>query len=537
MNGPVDRTPASPAEPRRHPMGLSDLLAGQPVMLPGADPVISGVVLDSRRVRPGDLYVGLPGTTRHGAEFAAVAAAAGALAILTDAAGSELAGSAGLPVAIADDPRMAMAIASRRLYGDPARSMISFGVTGTNGKSTTVLMLASALEGSGRLVGSIGTLGFLIGGEPLEMARSTITTPESPDLQLILALMRERGADTMAMEVSSHALVLQRVAGIAFDVVGFTNLGRDHLEFHKTMDAYFAAKAKLFTPEYARHAVINGDDAAGRRLLDQAARLGLPAVSVGFGDDCAYRIAAWHPEGLGSTFTLVHPAGSITGTICLPGDYNVRNAATALAMIDQAGLDMTAALPGLARAVIPGRMQPVELSGAAPAGRAAPRVYVDFAHTPQAVASALSALDHPDRKGRSRVVAVLGAGGDRDPDKREPMGQAAARGADVVVVTDDNPRSEDPAAIRARVLAGARAAIDAAEPGTRLAGVELVDGGDRRRAIGLALRLARAYDSVAVLGKGHERTQQLADKTIDFDDVEVVREQWSLLVADAGGAT
>ncbi|MDI9627136.1 MAG: UDP-N-acetylmuramoyl-L-alanyl-D-glutamate--2,6-diaminopimelate ligase [Acidobacteriota bacterium] len=510
---------------------LSDLLAGLGVRLPPQDPPIQGLTFDSRRAHPGDLYVGLPGTQSHGAVFASAAQAAGAVALLTDAEGSRLIGEATLPVAVADDPRTAMAFASCRFYDYPTRALISFGVTGTNGKSTTVLMLASALDGAGRCVGSIGTLGFRLGGQPLRLDRTTITTPESPDLQSMLAVMRDGGADTMAMEVSSHALALRRVAGIKFDVVGFTNLGRDHLEFHHTMAEYFAAKAQLFTPEYASRAVINGDDEAGLRLLDQTRQLGLAAVSVGFGPDCVYRVVEWHPEGTGSSFTLVHPAGTLTATICLPGDYNVRNAATALAMIDQAGLDMSAALPGLARAVIPGRMQPVELT--APDGRGAPRVYVDFAHTPQAVASALGALNHLAQTS-ARVIAVLGAGGDRDPDKREPMGRAAVEGADVVVVTDDNPRSEDPAAIRSRVLSGARATVEQAPQGSRTARVECLDGGERSSAIGLALRLARPGDAVAILGKGHERTQQLADRTIDFDDVAVVREQWAEIIA--GGA-
>ncbi len=226
-------------------------------------------------------------------------------------------------------------------------------------------------------------------------------------------------------------------------------------------------------------------------------------------------------------FTLVHPSGELTARIALPGDYNVRNAATALAMIDQAGLSMADCLPGLATAVIPGRMEPVHL------GPDAPHVYVDFAHTPQAVASSLAALADT-RDDERRVIAVLGAGGDRDPDKREPMGEAAALASDVVVVTDDNPRSEDPAAIRARVLAGALAVVTGAEAGSRLAGVELVDGGERRAAIRTALQAARPGDAVAILGKGHERTQQLADRTIDFDDVAVVQQEWAALTG--GGA-
>lgn len=499
-------------------MSLSGLLAGLAVELPTADPQISGVVLDSRRVGAGDLYVGLVGTAHHGAAFAAAAARAGAVAVLTDAEGAELAAESGLPVAVAADAREAMAVAAARCNGHPARSMTCFGVTGTNGKSTTVLMLAAALDGAGYRCGSIGTLGVLLRGEQLPMYTSTITTPEAPDLQQMLAQLSQSGVDTLAMEVSSHALALHRVTGIRFDVVGFTQLGRDHLDFHRTMDDYFAAKARLFTHGNARRAVINGDDDSGRALLARCAEIDLPAVAVGFGDHCDYRIAAWAPDGSGVRFTLEHPGGSLDAKLSLPGDYNVRNAALALAMIDQAGLEMGPALPGLARAIIPGRMQPVELPGPS-----APKVYVDFAHTPQAIASALSAIEHPDRSGR--IIAVLGAGGDRDPDKREPMGEAAARGADVLIVTDDNPRSEDPAAIRQRVLAGAQPIAD----------TDTIDGGDRRSAIRTALALASPGDAVAILGKGHEKTQQLAHETVEFDDVAVAHQEWAKLVDRSGG--
>ncbi len=507
-------------EPRTIPQPISKLLAGLPVQLPEEDPVIDRVSFDSRRVGPGDLYVGLPGTRNHGAAFAAAAHQAGAVALLTDSDGARLAADSGLPMAVCEQLRAAMAIAATRSWGNPASQMTSFGVTGTNGKSTTVLMLASALGAAAHRVGSIGTLGFLIDGEPVEIEHSTITTPESPDLQAIFATFVADGVDALAMEVSSHALELDRVGGVRFDVVGFTNLGRDHLDFHRTMDAYYHAKAKLFTPDHARRAVINADDQYGRALLAQASELGVPAASVGMGDDCDYRVTSWHPHAQGSIFTLLHEGRSIEAEICLPGEYNVRNAATALAMIDQAGFDVTAVLPGLATAVIPGRMQPVRLDG-----EEAPHVYVDFAHTPQAIASALSAFGHPGFKDR-RVIAVFGAGGDRDPDKRPLMGQAGVAGADLVVVTDDNPRSEDPAAIRAQILAGARAAVAAAAPGSHESQVEILDGGDRASAIEQALRLAHRDDVVVILGKGHEHTQQLADRTIDFDDLLVAHDRW-----------
>lgn len=525
----VEQPAPTQHEPQTCPQPLSQLLAGLAVQLPDVDPVINKVSFDSRRVRPGDLYIGLPGTRSHGAAFAEAARDLGAVALLTDERGAELARDQGLPMAVCTDLRLAMAIAAARIWGHPARRMTSFGVTGTNGKSTTVLMLAAALDAAGHRVGSIGTLGFLVGGQPVEVEHSTITTPESPDLQAIIATLAARGADVLAMEVSSHALSLNRVTGIGFDVVGFTNLGRDHLEFHHTMEAYYQAKAQLFTPGYAKRAVINADDESGRRLLAQAAELGLPAASVGMAEDCDYRIVAWRPRDQGSTFTLLHDRVAIEAFTCLPGEYNVRNAATALAMIDQAGYEVTAALPGLATAVIPGRMQPVPLEGAD-----APHVYVDFAHTPQAIASALSAFSHPGFADR-RVIAVFGAGGDRDPDKRELMGQAGVGGADLVVVTDDNPRSEDPAAIRARVLAGARGAIASAAPGSHAAAVEVLDGGDRASAITQALRLAHPGDAVVILGKGHERTQQLADKTIDFDDLSAAQDSWTQIIQTPGG--
>lgn len=504
---------------------LSQLCAGLDATLPAADPLISGVVLDSRRVGAGDLYVGLPGRAHHGAEFASQARDAGAAALLTDAAGAGLAAEVGLPIVQVADPRRAMATVAARCHGHPARRMLSFAVTGTNGKSTTVLLLASALASAGRLVASIGTLGFRLGDQALPLATSTVTTPEAPDLQAMLEVMVDRGADTMAMEVSSHALALHRVAGIRFDVAAFTNLGRDHLDFHASMADYFAAKAKLFTTEYARRVVLNVDDEAGVRLRSQASQLGLEAVGVGFDEAADYRIVEWTPEGTGSRFELRHPGGRLSARTALPGEYNVRNAATALAMVDQAGLDMAAALPGLATAVIPGRMEPVELAAD---NDQAPRVYVDFAHTPQAVASALGALTGP-----GRVVAVLGAGGDRDPEKRGPMGAAAVAGADVVVVTDDNPRSEDPAVIRAAVIAGAQAAQAAAAAGSRAATAQIIDGGGRRAAIRLALELAAAGDAVAILGKGHEKTQQLADQTIEFDDVQVAKHAWAQIEAGA----
>lgn len=473
-------------------------------LVPGASGVLRGVTLDSRRVRPADLYVGLPGAATHGARFARDAAAAGAAAVLTDAQGAELARDAGIPVAVVDDPRAAMAEVAAAVYGRPADGVQLFGVTGTNGKTSTVFLLDAALTALGRHVATIGTIGYRVGGVPVETSRSTITTPESPDLQALLGVLVERGADTIAMEVSSHALALHRVDGMTFDAAAFTMLGQDHLEFHHTMEDYFAAKARLFTEGRTRAAVINTADPWGRRLADMVRAEGRSRLVTTLGEGADYRVR-WSeplPAG-GSRVLLEHPGGEVEFTLSMLGEFNVANAVTALALVGAAGGDVAVAAAGLAEAQVPGRMQRVEL------GEGRPHVVVDFAHTPQAVTVALGALPSTGRH-----LVVLGAGGDRDPSKRGPMGRAAARGADVVLVTDDNPRSEVPADIRAAVLEGARAS----------GGAEVVDAGDRRSAIAAALNRAEAGDWVAILGKGHESGQDVAGVITPFDDVEVARE-------------
>ncbi len=473
-------------------------------LVPGASGVLRGVTLDSRRVRPGDLYVGLPGAATHGARFARDAVAAGAAAVLTDAEGAELARDAGVPVAVVADPRAEMAEVSAAVYGRPGDGVELFGVTGTNGKTSTVFLLEAALAALGRHVATIGTIGYRVGGVPVETSRSTITTPESPDLQALLGVLVERGADTIAMEVSSHALALHRVDGMTFDAAAFTMLGQDHLEFHHTMEEYFAAKARLFTGGRTRAAVINTSDPWGRRLADMVRAEGRSRLVTTLGEGADYRVR-WSeplPAG-GSRVLLEHPGGEVEFTLSMLGEFNVANAVTALALVGAVGGDVALAAAGLAEAQVPGRMQRVDL------GEGRPHVVVDFAHTPQAVTAALAALPSTGRH-----LAVLGAGGDRDPSKRGPMGHAAARGAEVVLVTDDNPRSEEPAAIRAAVLEGARASGAA----------EVVDAGDRRSAIAAALRLAGPGDWVAILGKGHESGQDVAGVITPFDDVEVARE-------------
>jgi UDP-N-acetylmuramoyl-L-alanyl-D-glutamate--2,6-diaminopimelate ligase len=471
----------------------------------GLDVLITGVCLDSRAVRPGDLYAALPGRRTHGARFVTAAADRGAVAILTDPAGVEPAEAAGLPVLAVDDPRAVLGGLAAWLFGEPARRMLMFGVTGTNGKTTTTFLMDAALRRSGRRCGLVGTVETRIVDRRVPSVR---TTPEAPDLQALLALMVAEGADTCSMEVSSHALALGRVDGIRFDVAGFTNLSQDHLDFHPTMEEYFAAKAQLFTPGRARAGVVCVDDRWGRRLADTAT---IPVVTLATTDvpvdgPAAWRVVDRRPAEVGTDFTLRGPAGESVPAHCpLPGDFNVANTALALLMLVTAGIAAPEAAGWLARAEpVPGRMERVPGTGAP----GEPLAVVDYAHTPDAVEAALRTL-RTSRPGP--LVVVLGAGGDRDRAKRPRMGEAAARAADVVIVTDDNPRSEDAAAIRAAVLAG-----------TGSSAAVVLEIADRREAVREGVRRAWGGGTVLVAGKGHERGQEIAGIVHPFDDRDVV---------------
>ena len=503
----------------RHQIGLTELLGNRATV---GGSVVSGITMDSRLVRPGDLYVALSGAHHHGAEFARQAAEAGAVAILTDPAGGQIAQGLSLPVVVVDHPRQAMAGVAATIYGRPADALTMCAVTGTNGKTTTTFLLDAALRADGVNTGLVGTVGFRLNGEPLDCVPTTVTTPESTDLQALLAFLVEEGAETVVMEVSSHALVLGRTEAITFDVAAFTNLGRDHLDFHGDVDSYFEAKASLFSPERTKHAVINVDDPRGPELVQRIGRRsGVGLTTVSLDGDAACRALAYQAQPDGRTAVRADIRGRILDfSLNLPGDFNIRNALTALAMVDAIGGDLDRAAIGLGDAEVAGRMQRVEL------GEGAPLVYVDFAHTPQAIAAALQALGIP-RRTRRRIV-VLGCGGDRDPQKREPMGESAAQNADVVIATDDNPRSEDPRAIRAQLISGAQAAVRRAELQT-----EVIDGGDRRSAIRLALQLATSGDVVAILGKGHELGQEVAGTILPFSDPVVAAEEWAVLHPDS----
>ena len=428
--------------PTRHPIALSELVATIPgaAVHGGADVLVSGVELDSRQVQRGDLFAALPGHAMHGARFVVDAIAAGAQAVMTDSAGwAQLQGvvdTGRTPVVVTEDPRHRLGSVAATAYGHPADGLTMMGITGTNGKTTVAYMLESGLRAAGMTAGLIGTIGIHIGDD---MVASSRTTPESPHLHGLLAVMREATVGAVAMEVSSHALCEGRVDGLRFDVVGFTNLTQDHLDYHRTMEEYFAAKATLFTPERSRRAIVGIDDAWGRRLAREAS---VPVQT--WSTDTTE--ADWALVSDGDGWVVSGPEGERQAlAIRLPGDYNRANALCAYAMLRAVGVSPALAARGISQVTVPGRMELVAEVGAVTG-------IVDYAHSPDAIARAIEGV----RSGRvGRVIVVLGAGGDRDRTKRPLMGAAAAKAADIVIVTDDNPRSEDPGEIRDAVQRGA----------------------------------------------------------------------------------
>jgi UDP-N-acetylmuramoyl-L-alanyl-D-glutamate--2,6-diaminopimelate ligase len=478
--------------------------------------VITGVTMDSRAVLPGDLYVAPAGSKAHGADFAGTAAEAGAVACLTDETGKAQATASGLPTYVVPSPRAVLGDLAAWLYGEPAHALTTIGVTGTNGKTTTAYLLESGLRAAGRTTGLVGTIETRIGDDVVPNAR---TTPEATDLQALLAVMRERGVDAVAMEVSSHALAMGRVDGMTYDVAVFTNLTEDHLDFHADLEDYFAVKASLFTPDRARVGVIDIDDPYGARLVGLA---GVPVVTVS-PSGCAadWRVEDRHVGPLGSSFTVVGPDGRRTAcTTGLSGDFNLTNAALAVVALASAGVDVDVAAAGVGKcAGVPGRMERVG------AGGSGPLALVDYAHSPDALERLLATARGLVAPG-GRLVVVVGAGGDRDPHKRPAMGAIAVRDADLAVLTSDNPRSEDPLAIIAALRRGADEAIADGAHG----GLEVEP--DRRSAIGRAVAATRQGDVLVVAGKGHETGQEVNGVVHPFDDRVVLAEALA-----AGGPT
>ncbi len=463
---------------------------------------VTGITHDSAAVRPGDLYAALPGSRHHGADFCGQATAAGAVAVLTDPAGRDRAIRSGLPVFVVADPRARLGEVASWVYGDPSSRLLLVGVTGTSGKTSTTYLIESGLRMSGHRTGLVGGVETRVGAfvEP-----SWLTTPEATDLQAFFAVMAEQKVSAAVMEVSSHALALGRVAGTSFEVAVFTNLSQDHLDFHQDMDSYFAAKAELFTPRYARSGVVNIDDPRGRRLA-AAAPIPVTTFSATGRSDADWRAVDVRCGADGSSFQVVGPGGvEADASITLPGPFNVANALAAIVALVEIGVGLAAAVAGVAACPgVPGRLERVESDQDL-------TVLVDYSHKPGAVEAVLSAL-RPVTQGSLRIV--LGCGGDRDTAKRPLMGAAAAELADVAIFTNDNPRSEDPLAILGEMLAGTLAV----PPKDR---AHVIVEPDRAAAIGMAIGGAAKGDVVLIAGKGHERGQYVADQVIPFDDREV----------------
>ena len=480
-------------------MRLHDLLAaGMPGVLAPADanPEISAVAYDSRRVGPGALFFCVPGERTDGHRFAQQAVDAGATALVV-----ERPLGLGVPEVQVQSARSAMAAVADRFYGEPTQQLQIVGITGTNGKTTTAFMVRALMQAGGRRCGLLGTVKAVVGGVERPAER---TTPEALDLQADFRAMLDAGDLSCAMEVSSHALQLERTEGVRFAAAIFTNLTQDHLDFHHSMEQYFQAKRMLFVgPDAPLLKVLNVGDPYGRRLAQEL------GDAVTFGVECEADYAAHdlRIDSRGAGARVLTPEGEFELDLPLPGRFNVENALGALACVHQLGGDLENLRQALHRGVrVPGRFEPVEEGQ----GFA---VLVDYAHTPDSLSNVLSAAREITQ---GRVLCVFGAGGDRDRGKRPLMGEIGARLADVAVITSDNPRSEDPQEIVAQVLAGARqAGADAVE-------VQV----DRRAAIAHALELALPGDVVVIAGKGHEQGQELAGGVkIPFDDVTVAREE------------
>ena len=456
---------------------------------------ISGVTHNDSQVEPGDLFIAMPGANRHGAEFAGQAVKNGAVAVLTDAKGAALV--SGVPVLVVADPRRVAGHVAALLYNEPMRDLASIGITGTNGKTTVSTLIYQIFEATDRECGLIGTIETRIGKDAMESLR---TTPEATELQAIAATMRERHMRHLVMEVSSHAMVLHRIQGAHFAFVGFTNLSQDHLDFHGDLESYFAAKAKLFTYDFADQAVINVDSEYGARLADSTE---LPVISLS-------RLnpqATWHYAEIDNSGKQVHfkLRGSggilIESSTKLRGGYNLDNLLMAIAIAVESGvdpIDIAAALPTLSGAA--GRLEEVSVGQSYSA-------FVDYAHTPDAVSNVLESIREFTT---GKVIAVLGCGGDRDATKRPLMGQALLKGCDIAIFTSDNPRSEDPNQILKEMVGN----LKVSEP------ARVIE--DRKSAIEYAVSLASQGDTIAILGKGHELGQEIAGKKLDFDDRKVL---------------
>jgi UDP-N-acetylmuramoyl-L-alanyl-D-glutamate--2,6-diaminopimelate ligase len=469
-------------------MRLHEVMTDARARVPDVD--ITSLAYDNRAVTPGSLFFCVPGFSRDGHEFAADAAARGAVALVC-----ERPLGVGLPEVVVANVRRAMAPAAARFYRDPTAELQVAAVTGTNGKTTTAFLIRGLLEADTRPTGLLGTVTSVIGGVEHPVQR---TTPEAIDLQRTFREMLQAGDRACAMEVSSHALELHRADAIHYDVAIFTNLTQDHLDFHPTMEDYFQAKRRLFAELAPRHAVINVDDDYGRRLAAEDPA----AITFALEREASYRAVALDTGLQGSRFTVHGPAGEVELSSPLRGRFNVYNVLGAFVAAVTLGVPVSTAVRAVETAVqVPGRFQTVD-EGQEFA------VVVDYAHTPDSLRNVLEAARH---LATARLHVVFGCGGDRDRGKRPLMGEIARRLADRVIVTSDNPRSEDPDAIIDEILLGT--------------GPDVEHDVDRREAIELAISSARPGDVVVIAGKGHEQGQEFeGGRKVPFDDASVARE-------------
>lgn len=475
------------------PTTLEQLLTGVEARPTGpADVAVNGVAYRSDQVRAGDVFFCVPGFAHDGHDWAADAVARGAAALVVE---RQL--PLDVPQFIVADSRVALANAASVAHGHPSRDLRIAGITGTNGKTTTTYLVDSILRAAGERTGVIGTVETRISDERLPAAR---TTPESADLHALLARMRDLRVTACSMEVSSHAIDLHRVDAVRFAVVAFTNLTQDHLDFHHTLEEYFSVKRRLFTDFETGARVVNIDDPFGEGIAAD-----IPGcVTVGRAREAAVQARDEVLGAHGSRFELVTPVGSALVQLPLAGAYNVSNALVAAGCGIALGIPLSVVVAGLESAAqVPGRLERIDCGQDF-------SVVVDYAHTPDSLEKAIAAVKQVCE---GRTVVVFGCGGDRDPAKRPLMGRAAAVGADHVVVTSDNPRSEDPVGIILQIEDGLR-------DGPATYEVQV----DRRKAIEQAIAIARPGDTVLIAGKGHEDYQIFSDRTVHFDDREVARE-------------
>lgn len=488
-----------------------DIGFGTPANETALDTLATGTTLNSKDVREGDLYFALPGARRHGAEFATQAKAQGAVVVLTDAAGAALISEAGvdIPVLVSEtNPRTLAGAVSAFVYGTAELDAKIFGITGTNGKTSIVYLLDALMRAAGMKTGLSSTAERRVGDTVIA---SSLTSPEAPELHGLLARMVEEQVTGISLEVSAHATARHRIDGVQFDVVAFNNFSRDHLDDFGDMESYFAAKLSLFAPEHATQAVVVVDGPFGQRIAREAT-IPVTTLATEYGVSADWHLAITRQDLDGVSFVLQGPEGAhFRGSVPVFGRFMAENAALALIMLHQAGISFAQISAGLEKGripvYIPGRLEAINPN--APLDRA-PRFYVDYGHTPGSFEATLNALAEVAPE---RVIFMFGADGDRDTEKRGEMGRIAAAGSDIVIICDYHPRSEDPADIRAQLIAGAQSANHA----------EVLEVPDAREAIARAISLAGPGDVILYAGPGHEDFQEIAGAQIAYSARDEVR--------------